>query len=300
MSAAPERAGPGPLDTWVAAARPRTLPAAVAPVLVGSAMAGHDHRFAPAAAALCLAFALLVQIGANFANDYYDFAHGADTPARVGPRRAVAAGLVRPEAMRGAMAAALAAAFAVGLGLLPWGGYPLLAVGAACILGALAYTGGPWPLGYHGLGDALVFVFFGLVAVSATYFVQAGRLTGPALLAGASMGLLAANILLVNNYRDAETDAAAGKRTLVVRFGRRFARAQHAASLAVALALPLAFWAAGFRAWCLLPVLTAPIAWSHVRRLAGAAAPAELVPLLGDSGRLIAVYAALFAAGVLL
>jgi 1,4-dihydroxy-2-naphthoate octaprenyltransferase len=263
-------------------------------------MAGHDHRFVPAAAGLCLAFALLVQIGANFANDYYDFAHGADTPARVGPRRAVASGLVPPAAMRRAMAATFVAAFAVGLGLVHWGGPWMLAVGAACIVCGIAYTGGPWPLGYCGLGDALVFVFFGLVAVSVTYFVQAGRITGYALLAGVPMGLLAANILVVNNYRDSETDAAAGKRTLVVRFGRRFARRQHAVSLCAALAVPVLYAAAGFGAWSLLPLLAAPLAWSHIRRMAAARAPGEHVALLGDTGRLIGVYAALFAAGILI
>jgi 1,4-dihydroxy-2-naphthoate octaprenyltransferase len=263
-------------------------------------MAAHDHRFDPAAAGLCLAFALLVQVGANFANDYYDFAHGADTAARVGPRRAVASGLVPPAAMRRAMAAAFAAAFAAGLGLIHWGGPWMLAVGAASIVSGVAYTGGPWPLGYHGLGDVFVFVFFGLVAVSVTYFVQAGRITGYAVLAGVPMGLLAANILLVNNYRDAETDAAANKLTLVVRFGRRFARAQHAASLGAALAAPFLYAAAGFGAWCLLPLLAAPLAWSHIRRMAAAGAPAEDVALLGDTGRLMAVYAGLFAAGILI
>ena len=291
---------PSPWRTWVSAARPRTLPAAVAPVVAGSALAGHDHRFDPAAACLCLGFALLVQVGTNFANDYYDFVQGADTAARVGPRRAVASGLVRPAAMRRAMLAVFGAAFAAGLGLIHWGGPWMLAVGAASILCGVAYTGGPWPLGYYGLGDAFVFVFFGLVAVATTYFVQAGRVSGHAVLAGVPMGLLAANILLVNNYRDAETDAAANKRTLVVRFGRRFARAQHAGSLFGALAVPLVFKATGFGPWCLLPMLMAPLALSHVRRLSAARTAAEHVALLGDSGRFMATYAALFAAGVLL
>jgi 1,4-dihydroxy-2-naphthoate polyprenyltransferase len=285
---------------WAAASRPRTLPAAVAPVLVGSALAGHDHAFVPAAAGLCLAFALLVQVGTNFANDYYDFVHGADTAARVGPRRAVASGLVSPAAMRRAMAAVFALAFAVGLGLIHWGGPWMLAVGVASILCGIAYTGGPWPLGYHGLGDLFVFLFFGLVAVTMTYFVQAGRVSAHAVLAGAAIGLLASNILLVNNYRDADTDAAARKRTLVVRFGRRFARVQFTASLCGALAAPLVFLATGYRPWCLLPLLSAPLAWSHVRRLASAETPGELVALLGDTGKLTALYAALFAAGVLL
>ena len=285
---------------WASASRPRTLPAAVAPVLVGSALAGHDDAFVPAAAGLCLAFALLVQVGTNFANDYFDFVQGADTAARVGPRRAVASGLVSPAAMRRAMAAVFLLAFTVGLGLIHWGGPWMLAVGVASILCGFAYTGGPWPLGYHGLGDVFVFIFFGLVAVTMTYFVQAGRISAHSVLAGAAIGLLASNILLVNNYRDADTDAAARKRTLVVRFGRQFARAQFTASLIGALAAPLVFLATGYRPWCLLPLLSAPIGWSHVRRLASAATPAELVALLGDTGKLTALYAALFAAGVLL
>jgi 1,4-dihydroxy-2-naphthoate octaprenyltransferase len=286
--------------TWASAARPRTLPAAIAPVMVGSAMAAHDHRFDPAPAALCLMFALLVQIGTNFANDYYDFVHGADSAARVGPRRAVAAGLVAPRVMRRAMAAVFATAFVVGLGLIHWGGPWMLAVGIASIACGIAYTGGPWPLGYHGFGDLFVFIFFGLVAVTITYFVQAGRISGFAVLSGVPMGLLAANILLVNNYRDAETDAVARKRTLVVRFGRGFARAQFAASLGIALAVPVLFWAGGFRAWCLLPLLVLPLGLSHIRRLRAATSPSAHVILLGDSGKLMALYALLFAAGILL
>jgi 1,4-dihydroxy-2-naphthoate octaprenyltransferase len=291
---------PTPLRVWLSASRPRTLPAALAPVIVGSALAAHDRGFDPAAAALCLLFALLVQVGTNLANDYYDFVHGADTPSRVGPRRAVAAGLVSPTAMRRAMAAVFAAAFVAGLGLIHWGGPWMLAIGITSILCGIAYTGGPWPLGYHGLGDVFVFIFFGLVAVTTTYFVQTGRVTAHAVLAGIPIGLLAANILLVNNYRDAETDAAAHKRTLVVRFGRTFARRQFSGCLFVALAVPVVFWATGYRPWSLLPLLTAPVAFSHVRRLASARTPAEHVALLGDTGKLIAVYAVLFAAGVLL
>jgi 1,4-dihydroxy-2-naphthoate octaprenyltransferase len=285
---------------WVSAVRMRTLPAAVAPVVVGSAVAGHDRRFDAAAAALCLAFALLVQVGTNFANDYYDFLHGADNASRVGPRRAVAAGLVAPGAMRTAMAAVFSAAFIVGLGLIHWGGPWMLAIGVASILCGIAYTGGPWPLGYHGLGDIFVFVFFGLVAVVTTYFVQAGSISAHAVLAAVPIGLLAANLLLVNNYRDVETDETARKRTLVVRFGRRYARAQFALSLSAAFAVPVVFKATGYGWWCLLPFLAAPMALSHVRRLAAGRTPADYVSLLGDTGKLLAVYAALFAAGTLL
>jgi 1,4-dihydroxy-2-naphthoate octaprenyltransferase len=201
--------------------------------------------------------------------------------------------------MRRVMASVFAAAFAVGLGLIHWGGPWMLAIGVASILCGVAYTGGPWPLGYHGLGDVFVFVFFGLVAVTTTYFVQAGRISGHAVLAAVPVGLLAANILLVNNYRDAETDAAARKRTLVVRFGRPFARAQFAASLCGALTVPLIFKATGYGWWCLLPLLTVPMAAAHIRRLAYGTTPSEHVALLGDTGKLLAIYAALFAVGVL-
>lgn len=285
---------------WLSAARPRTLPAAIAPVAVGSAIAWRDHAFDGGAALLCLGFALLVQIGTNFANDYYDFIRGADTAARVGPTRAVAAGLVTPTAMRRAMWGVFATAFVCGFGLLGWGGPWLLAIGIASILCGLAYTGGPWPLGYHGLGDLFVFIFFGLVAVGTTYFVQTGHVTRDALIAAVPIGLLAANILVVNNYRDAETDALAGKRTLVVRFGRRAARAQHALSLVIAVVGPVFFFMRDDNFWRLLPVLVAPVAWSHVRRLRDEETPVQRIALLGASGKLLAFYALLMSAGFVL
>lgn len=286
-----------PVVIWWQATRPRTLSAAMAPVLVGTALAAHDGRFDLGAATLCLIFALLIQVGTNFANDYYDFIKGADTAARVGPTRAVAAGLVRPEVMRRAMVGVFAAAFFAGLGLVAWGGPWLIVIGVASIACGVAYTGGPFPLGYNGLGDVFVFIFFGLVAVGATYFVQAGRLTTEAVVAGVPIGLLAANILVVNNYRDVETDTVAGKRTLVVRLGRGASRAQFNASLFVALAIPIWFWARGFSVWCLLPLLLAPVAWGQARRLRDSRTPAELIALLGDTGKLLAAFAGLFALG---
>jgi 1,4-dihydroxy-2-naphthoate polyprenyltransferase len=295
---APEPAKFWPI--WIGAARPRTLPAAVAPVLMGSALAAHDGRFEVVAAVLCLGFALLVQVGTNFANDYYDFVNGADTAARVGPRRAVAAGLVSPAQMRRVMFAVFAAAFGLGLSLIAWGGPWLLVVGLSSIAAGIAYTGGPFPLGYRGLGDLLVFIFFGLVAVNATYFVQTGTVTADGVLAAVPIGLLAANILLVNNYRDAETDAVAGKRTLVVRLGRGWARVQFIASLAMAAAMPEIFWTRGYRPWCLLPLLLLPWGFAQARRLNTHASAPELIRLLGDSGKLLALYAALFGLGLLL
>lgn len=285
---------------WAAAARPRTLPAAIAPVVVGSALAYHDGRFDLAAAAICLGFALLIQIGTNFANDYYDFVHGADTAARVGPRRAVAAGLVTPRTMRLAMIGVFATAFLLGLSLIAWAGPWLIAIGVASVLSGIAYTGGPWPLAYHGLGDLFVFVFFGLVAVTATYFVQARIVTGETILAAAAIGCLAANILVVNNYRDVETDAAAGKRTLVVRWGRGAARAQFVGSLAAAFAIAVVFALRRRSGWPLLPLLALPIAFSHAHRLRESKTPSELIALLGATGKLLALYAALLAVGLAL
>lgn len=292
------------LKVWFAAARPRTLPAAIAPVLVGTALAWHDLWLEklplswPAALA-CLGFALLIQIGTNFANDYYDFIKGADTKERVGPRRAVAAGLVSPEVMKSVMLIVFMFAFLVGLSLLKYGGWPLLVVGVTSILCGIAYTGGPYPLGYNGLGDLFVFIFFGLVAVCATFFVQTGYVSQEALLCSIGVGLLAANILVVNNYRDVDTDRVAGKRTLVVRFGRRFARIQFGVSLLVALTIPLHLLRMGYKPVVLLPLLLAPLAWRHANRLEEAKTPQELIVLLGDTGKLLALYAILLSAGVL-
>lgn len=283
------------------AARPRTLPAAIAPVIAATGLAFHDGGMKPAAAAACLGFALLVQIGTNFANDYFDFLKGADTRERVGPRRAVAAGLVAPATMRRATAVVFAAAFLVGLTLLPFGGWPLVLIGVVSILCGYAYTGGPYPLAYHGLGDVFVFAFFGLVAVTATYFVQAGTVTTDAWLIGAGIGGLATNILVVNNHRDIATDRKAGKRTLAVRFGEGFSRFQFAFGHAIAIGAIVALGWRGTLAPVTAGVFAAAallIALRHSRGLhAGATAP-ELIGLLGDTGRYLAVHAAALAAAL--
>jgi 1,4-dihydroxy-2-naphthoate octaprenyltransferase len=291
---------PSLLKVWIDAARPRTLPAAVAPVLVGTALAWHDHALVWPAALACLGFALLVQVGTNLANDYYDHIKGADTAGRVGPRRAVASGLIAPEVMKSAMMIVFMFAFIVGLSLLKFGGWPLLVIGVTSILCGIAYTGGPFPLGYNGLGDVFVFIFFGLVAVCATYFVQAGEVNAVVVICAVGIGLLATNILVVNNYRDVETDRVAGKRTLVVLFGRRFARIQFGVSLLVALTIPVHLLRMGFTWPVLLPVALAPLAWRHANLLTAAKTPAELIALLGDTGKLLALYAVLLSVGVAL
>lgn len=292
------RAGP---RVWIEATRPRTLPAAVAPVLVGTALAWRAGEAKAGAAAACLGFALLIQIGTNFANDYYDFVKGADTAERVGPRRAVASGLIPPATMRAAMIAVFAAAFAVGLTLLAYGGWPLLVVGVASIACGVAYTGGPYPLAYHGLGDLFVFVFFGLVATGATAFVQTGELGAVAWIAGSGVGALATNILVANNYRDVETDAKAGKNTLLVRWGRGYGRAQFAFGHSLAVAAPpaLALLGAACGSLALVVALVAAlVGWRHCARLAAARTPADCIALLGASGRWLALYGLLLSAAI--
>lgn len=204
----------------MAAARPKTLPAAVVPVAVATAHVHREGLADPVAAGLCLVFALLVQVGTNLANDYYDWRRGADTAERRGPPRAVASGWITPAGMRRAMAVVLVVAFLTGLPLVAWGGPWLVPLGVACVVAAWAYTGGPYPLAYHGLGEVFVFVFFGLVAVLGTSWVQTAALPPALWAAGSGLGFLSAALLVANNHRDRETDARAGKRTVAVRIGR--------------------------------------------------------------------------------
>ena len=285
---------------WLEAARPKTLPAAIIPVMVGTALAAAHDAAEFSKAAICLGFALLVQIGTNFANDYFDFVKGADSSARVGPRRAVAAGLIAPGRMRAATWLVLGVAFAVGLLLVREGGWILLPIGIVSILCAVAYTGGPFPLGYNGLGDVFVFIFFGLVAVDTTFFVQSGYVTTDVTSCAAAVGLLAANILVANNYRDAVTDARAGKKTLVVRFGRQFAVWQYGLSVTVALLCPPALLLTGYRWPVLLPLVLVPWAVGLTRRLAASREPAEQITLLGDSAKFLAAFGLLLSTGVVL
>jgi 1,4-dihydroxy-2-naphthoate octaprenyltransferase len=289
---------PGAARAFVLAARPRTLPAAVAPVCVGTALAAANGSLRPLAALAALAVALLLQVAANFANDLFDFERGADTEARVGPARAVASGWITPARMRVAVLAALVAAAVPGLHLVALGGWPIAAAGVLSIAAALAYTGGPLPFGYLGLGELGVFAFFGVVAVCGTYFVQAGSLAPAVFVASLAVGALASAILVVNNLRDVDTDRAAGKRTLAVRFGRRAARAEYAGLLASAYTVPIALVASGAASpAALAPFVTLP--WALLLTIDVARArDAELNPLLGATAKLELVFCALFALGL--
>ncbi len=272
------------------AARPKTLPAAIVPVLVGAAYAWRDGAAHGLAFAVCLVFALLVQIGTNYANDTFDFLKGADREDRVGPQRAVGSGLISPEAMLIATIGVFLLAFCVGLILVVWRGPVLLVIGVTSILFGFAYTGGPFPLAYRGLGDVFVLIFFGLVAVGGTYFVLAGRVTGEILIAAVPIGLLATNILVVNNFRDMESDTRAEKRTLVVRFGRRYARWQYGLSLLVVFLVPIGFALEQQNVTLLLPLLAAPLGVSVLKRLTPDRPALELNPLLGASAVVLLVY----------
>ena len=227
------------MDAWILAARPKTLPAAVAPVTVGSAMAAVHNSFSLLPAMAALAVALLLQIGVNLANDYFDFVKGVDSDDRLGPLRVTQSGLISPGRVRVAMIITLGLAGLPGLYLVYVGGWPVLVIGAASILAALAYSGGPYPLASNALGDLFVFIFFGLVAVCGTYYVQTLMLTATVVLIGADVGLLITAILVVNNLRDIATDSRTGKRTLAVRLGASGTKLEFSLLLAGAYCGPL-------------------------------------------------------------
>lgn len=305
-SALAERAGqapsirPGSAKAWLLASRPQTLTAALVPVVVGTAVAQASGgvRLGPAAAALFGAF--MIQIATNFANDVFDHEKGADTHERLGPTRAVQAGLLTPREVRVGMAVSILLAVLSGLYLTAVAGWPIVVIGVLSVLSGVAYTGGPYPLGYHGLGDIFVFVFFGLVAVCGTVFVQTGAVPPLALLASVPVGAIATAVLVVNNVRDRSTDVTAGKRTLAVRFGRRFGVVEYALLLALAYAAPVVAVVAFQRSFfTLLPLLTLPIGIQLTRTLA----TTEGKPLnacLASTAKLLLLHGALFSAGLAL
>lgn len=298
------RASIGPasaLRLWVVASRPRTLPAAVAPVLVGTALAISEDRFRGLAFAAALIGSVFIQIGTNLANDYSDARRGADTEDRLGPVRVTAGGLMPPRSVLIGTYVAFGVAVAAGAYLAFVAGPEMLAVGAVSIAAGVLYTGGPRPYGYAGLGELFVFLFFGLVAVAGSYYVQAERLTGEALALSVPVGLLAAAVLVVNNVRDLDTDRRAGKRTLAVKLGRRRARGLFAAMVAVsylvAVAIPLF---GGLSWWVALALVSLPLAPPLVRTVATRTDGPALNGALAATGRLLAAYSLALAVGVLL
>ncbi len=297
---------------WLIAARPQTLPAAAAPVIVGVGLAVGAGVFAPLPAFAAFVGAALIQVGTNFANDYYDAIQGADTDDREGFTRVVASGLIEPAEVKRAMWLTFAAAIAVGTYLVSVGGVPIVVIGLASVAAGIAYTGGPYPLGYHGLGDVFVFVFFGVIAVTGTYYVQAaalasgtfplwipaGTITLAAVVASLPVAALSTNILVVNNVRDRDEDAETGKRTLAVRFGYRFSRVQYVALVALAYCVPFWFLANGYGLAALLPLVTLPLAVGVTRTVLTETSGEALNPALESTGKLLAAYAVAFAVGL--
>jgi 1,4-dihydroxy-2-naphthoate octaprenyltransferase len=291
---------PGSGGAWLLAARLPTLGAAIVPVAVGTACAHALGGVRPLAALCALIGAIAIQIGTNFANDVFDYQKGADTAARLGPPRAAQLGLLTPGALYAGIGVAFAVAFAAGVYLVAIGGWPIVIIGLASLLSGLAYTGGPYPLGYHGLGDLFVMAFFGFVAVGGTTFVQLDRVPALAWWAALPVGALATAILVVNNVRDRETDVLAGKRTLAVRLGRRGALAEYLGCMLLAYAVPIGLAASGLAGpLVLLPLLTVPVGVRRFNAL-GAAVGAEHNPVLVGTAKLLVLYGGLFAAGIAL
>lgn len=291
---------PSTLQIWYLAARPKTLPAAVAPIVVGTAVAIHEGGFVWWIALLALLTALLLQIAANFANDAIDAKKGSDTADRTGPTRITAAGYVTYKQVMNATWITLALAMFTGIPLLIRGGWPFVALGIASLICAVAYTGGPFPISYLGLGEVFVFLFFGLIAVTGTAYLQTGELTALSLAASIPPGAMIVGILIVNNYRDREQDAAVNKRTVAVRIGARNTRIEYFSMLVITALSPFVFWATGWLNWsALLTILAWPMLWQLAQQVRTTQGPA-LNRTLGYTGKTALVFSVLFGAALII
>jgi 1,4-dihydroxy-2-naphthoate octaprenyltransferase len=292
---------PSGVRIWLMAARVRTLPAAVAPVLVGTALAGFAHVFHPLRFIAALLGAVFIQVGTNLSNDYSDARRGADTEDRLGPVRVTAGGLVPPRRVLVATYVSFGLAVLFGAYLIAVAGWQLLLVGAASILAGVLYTGGPRPYGYEGLGEVFVFLFFGIVAVAGSYFVQVKHLNWEAFALAVPVGLIAAGILVVNNVRDIDSDRRAGKRTLAVRLGRARTRVMFAVVVYLAYVLAPVTWIFGpLKPWLLLSWLTLPLAAAVTRTVRNHTDGPSLNQALARTGLLQLTFCALLSAGLLL
>jgi 1,4-dihydroxy-2-naphthoate octaprenyltransferase len=293
--------GPSVVRIWLMAARPKTLPVGLAPVLVGTALADTAGVFHPLRFAAALLGALFIQVGANLSNDYSDARRGADTEDRLGPVRVTAGGLVPPRQVLIATYVTFGLAILCGVYLVAVAGWQLLLVGAASIVAGVLYTGGPRPYGYEGLGELFVFLFFGIVAVAGSFFVQTEKLVWEAFALAVPVGLLASAVLVVNNVRDLETDRRAGKRTLAVRLGRERTRTLYAAMVYGAFLLTPVTWLFGPLApWLLLPWLAIPLAAPIVRAVRSRTDGPSLNEALARTGQLELLFSILLSAGILL
>ncbi len=287
------------LNTWIKAARPQTLPAAFVPVLLGAGLAIRYEVFSLAASGVALLCALLIQIGTNFANDYFDFIKGADTDERVGFQRATASGLISARQMKGATFLTMGIAFLFGLYLVWVGGWPILFIGIFSLACGIAYTGGPFPLGYNGLGDFFVFLFFGIIAVTGTYYVNSLEWSWIAFYISLPIGALSTNILVVNNLRDIEQDRLAGKKTLGVLWGSDALQWEYILMGLISLLVPIFLFAKNlFDAWILLPLLTLPMGISLTRTIWTVENKSRLNRTLEHTGQWMTLYGILFALGI--
>ncbi|MFW2365636.1 MAG: 1,4-dihydroxy-2-naphthoate polyprenyltransferase [Desulforhopalus sp.] len=289
---------PTSMQSWLLAIRPKTLPAAVGPVLVGCGVALGEGKFSPVAAFACLLGAMLLQIGVNLANDYFDFKNNIDSEERLGPVRVTQSGLISPSMVRLGMIISLALASLVFLYLALVGGPVIVVIGIASVLAALGYSGGPFPLASNGLGELFVFIFFGLVAVGGTYFIQAGQLSWLVMAAAVPPGLLITAIMVVNNLRDIDTDRKAGKRSLAVILGRRGTIIEYKLLLLISYLIPVALFIAGqCSAVVLLPLLTVVMGFGLARKI-GSEEGKSLNAVLAATAQLSLVYSLLFSVGL--
>jgi 1,4-dihydroxy-2-naphthoate polyprenyltransferase len=288
-------------QAWLIASRPKTLPAALVPVVVASALAYAHDSFVLLPALAALVCSLLIQVGTNLANDYFDYVKGSDREDRKGPTRVVQSGIIKPEIVRMAMVLVFALAFMLGLYLVYVAGWPILLIGIASIIFAVLYTAGPFPLAYIGLGDVFVFIFFGIVAVMGTYYVQALEWSVAAFIASLPVGALATAILVVNNYRDVDEDRISGKKTLAVRFGRKSALWMYRLLLLMAYMVPAVhIIEEGFNAWLLLPIASLPLALKNLLIMERRTDGPSLNNALAGTAMVLLLFGVLYSLGFLL
>lgn len=285
---------------WLLATRPHTLPASASPVLAASALAAFHGSFRLVPALICLVFALVAQVVSNLANDYFDYKKGADNEERLGPPRAVTEGWISPRRMLTVTLALLAFDCLLGLSLVWFAGWQLISVGVLIAVFALAYSGGPYPLAYHGWGDVCVFIFFGLVPVVFTFYVQTLVISPDALLVGAALGLVSINILVANNYRDRDTDRAAGKKTTIVLFGARFGRYFYLLNGIIAVILCQYFWKVDAPFAALLPCIYLFLHLFTWRKMLRINQGKALIPVLQETARNVFLFSILLSAGLFL
>ena len=288
------------IESWILASRPKTLLAAVVPVMVGSALAVSQNQFIFVYSQVALLCSILIQVGTNFTNDLYDHKKGADTKNRKGPERALSSGLITSLQMKIAIVLAFGLAFLLGMFLVYSIGIVILVIGILSIMAGLAYTAGPYPLAYNGLGDVFVFVFFGIIGTTGTYYLHLREFTLLSLLISLPVGVLITNILVINNYRDVEEDREANKNTLVVKLGKRFARTQVISSIILSyLILFVLYMQYDFNYWIFLPLSTLPVAYIQIKMLYNLDG-VQLNKTLELSAKYAALFGLLFSFGIIL